>query len=216
MNKGFIAEELATILLQRMGYKVIARNYEYEINGKKVCEIDVIAEDGKYKYAVEVKSGKIGVSDVRNAYSNAEMTGLKPLIVCRGFSEESARIAASKLGVKVLSMSKYFLLLEYEDLYRVVEHAIKRILISYGLMRPVLAEEIGSEEFKVIKAIALSNDMDEAVSKAKLSKKKIEKTISDLRRRRIIPEGTFGYKELKEACKSIIYHLRIQGFNEKT
>jgi len=51
---GNIGENLAAEYLQKLGYKIVERNWRYSRNG----EIDIIAEDKKTLVFVEVKTRK--------------------------------------------------------------------------------------------------------------------------------------------------------------
>ncbi len=210
--RGFSAEEIAWLILRKMGYKILEWHHQVKRGDSKIAEIDLIAEDAqKTKYGVEVKAGKIGVSDVRQTYGNAAIEGLKPLIVCQGFSEESAKLAAEELGVKVVTFSEYFLLLSIEDLYMVVSRAVKDVLANYGLTPPVLAEMISQEELNVISAISSSESIGKAAQKAGMDRKSVEEAISKLKKNGVIPQGLRGYNQLRNACRNIVFQLRLQA-----
>jgi len=210
--RGFSAEEIAWLMLKKMGYKILEWHHQVKRNNRKIAEIDLIAEDTKgLRYGVEVKAGKIGVSDVRQTYGNAVIEGLKPLIVCQGFSEESARLAAEELGVKVITFGEYFLLLSIEDLYMVVSRAVKDVMASYGLTPPVLSEMVSDEDLKIISAISSSTSMNEAAEKANVNRETVEEVISRLKKNGVIPRDLRGYNQLRNACRNIVFQLRIQN-----
>ena len=63
-------------LLPALGLFPKASRYRIYRNGVEVGEIDILAVDGNGNtYAVEVKAGKIDISGVRQAYTNAKLIG---------------------------------------------------------------------------------------------------------------------------------------------
>ncbi|MDT7969592.1 MAG: YraN family protein [Vulcanisaeta sp.] len=106
-NVGARFEDYVAELLSRLGYKVLGRRVKVVVNDVEVGEVDIVAEDGSgVKYAVEVKSGKVDVSAVRQAYVNAKVLNAKPLIVSRGFSNDSSKALADELGVSVINLEE--------------------------------------------------------------------------------------------------------------
>ncbi len=79
-NVGVKFEDYVAELLSRLGLKVISRRVKVTVNGGvEVGEVDIVAEDGSgSKYAIEVKSGKVDVSAIRQAYVNAKVLNAKP------------------------------------------------------------------------------------------------------------------------------------------
>lgn len=123
-NVGIRFEDYAAELLSRLGYKVLGRRVKVVINGVEVGEVDIVAEDpGGVKYAVEVKSGKVDVNAIRQAYVNAKVLNAKPLIIARGFSNDSSRALADELGVSVINLEEA-VVLTVDELKTVVENVI--------------------------------------------------------------------------------------------
>jgi len=123
-NVGARFEDYVAELLSRLGYKVLGRRVKVVVNDVEVGEVDIIAEDGSgVKYAVEVKSGKVDVSAVRQAYVNAKVLNAKPLIVSRGFSNDSSKALADELGVSVINLEEA-VVLTVDELRTVVENVI--------------------------------------------------------------------------------------------
>jgi len=115
-------------LLPALGLFPKASRYRIYRNGVEVGEIDILAVDGNGNtYAVEVKAGKIDISGVRQAYTNAKLIGAKPLVIARGYAEEGARELAKELGVEVVLLPDY-LFLSVDDLYVAFTNAFVRSL----------------------------------------------------------------------------------------
>ncbi|ALU12158.1 hypothetical protein EYM_00950 [Ignicoccus islandicus DSM 13165] len=108
MKKGKVSEELARAVLEGIGFEIVSTNEEVKIGDRTVAEIDLLANAPCSKYAVEVKSGKIDVSAVRQAYANAKVIGATPMVMGTGWSNEEAYLMAKELGVKYLL---------FEDIY---------------------------------------------------------------------------------------------------
>jgi len=111
-------------LLEELGFKVLETRHRVIVNGVEIGEVDVVAEDGEgTRWAVEVKAGKLDVNGIRQAYVNAVVLGLKPMVVCKGFADDAARQLAELLGVRVIQLSDVFLV-EDEELELVVKEAV--------------------------------------------------------------------------------------------
>ncbi len=115
-------------LLPALGLFPKASRYRIYRNGVEVGEIDILAVDRNGNtYAVEVKAGKIDISGVRQAYTNAKLIGAKPLVIARGYAEEGARELAKELGVEVVLLPDY-MFLSVDDLYTAFTNAFVRSL----------------------------------------------------------------------------------------
>jgi len=115
-------------LLPALGLFPKASRYRIYRNGVEVGEVDILAVDGSGNvYAVEVKAGKIDISGVRQAYTNAKLIGARPLVIARGYAEEGARELAKELGVEVVLLPDY-IFLSIDDLYTAFTNAFVRSL----------------------------------------------------------------------------------------
>jgi len=124
MRKGKASEELASSILEAIGFEIIERNKSIEINGKVVAEVDIFAKAPCSYYAIEVKAGKVDVGAVRQAYANGEALGATPMVMGVGWSNEEAKYLAEKLGVKYLMFDDLYVSTR-EDLYEIVRLAIE-------------------------------------------------------------------------------------------
>ncbi|WP_243678977.1 restriction endonuclease [Vulcanisaeta distributa] len=125
-NVGVRFEDYVAELLSRLGLRVLGRRVKVTVNGGvEVGEVDIVAEDSSgNKYAIEVKSGKVDVSAIRQAYVNAKVLNAKPLIVARGFSNDSSKALADELGgVSVINLEEA-VVLTIDELRTVIENVI--------------------------------------------------------------------------------------------
>ncbi|MEL9991815.1 MAG: endonuclease NucS [Thermoproteus sp.] len=108
---GVKFETFVLDLLPSLGLTPLAHRYKIMRGGVEVGEVDVLAEDADKKlYAVEIKAGKVDVSGIRQAYINAKLLEAKPVVVCRGYADESAKKLAEELGVEVIILPDYVFL----------------------------------------------------------------------------------------------------------
>ncbi|MEM2930390.1 MAG: YraN family protein [Thermoproteota archaeon] len=171
------AEDVAVSILEKLGYTVLEKRKPVVVGGVKVAEIDLIARDQEGDaLAVEVKSGKASVTDVRQVYSNSKLLKVKPLLVCKGFSDASALSLASELGVRYLLLPEYYLL-TFEDFKEVSKEIIYDLLMLY-LSTEV--QEISSEEEKIVEAVASSNSFTEASGRLNVSEEELGRMVSNM------------------------------------
>ncbi len=127
-NKGARFEDFVAELLSRLGFMILGKRIRVFVNGNEVGEVDILAQDAAgNKYAVEVKSGKIDVTGIRQAYVNAKILNAKPLIVARGFSNTSAEALARELGVETITLDEN-VLVRSEELMIAIEMALYKFL----------------------------------------------------------------------------------------
>jgi predicted RecB family endonuclease len=192
MRKGLEAEDIAVSILEKLGYMVLEKRKPIVVGGVKIAEIDLIARDqGGEVLAVEVKSGKASVTDVRQVFSNAKLLKVKPLLICKGFSDASAASLASELGVRYILLPEYYLF-TFEDFKEVSREIVYDLLTMYLSLD---LEEISSEEERIVEAIASSNSFSEASSKLNTSEEELGKKISNTSVFRT--GGKQGFNQLK-------------------
>ena len=190
------SEALAAKILEDSGFEIVEFSRKVIINGVEVAEIDIVAKKGSDLYAVEVKAGIADVNSVRQAYVNAVVAGMKPLIISRGI-DEPARELAKKMGVNVIVLPDE-LLITMDDLREAVEDAVYSALIK--LLQPISkCEGLGNNDLEIIRAIALSHDMASAARSLGISIEELALHISRLRRQGLIPRDIHGFKALRLA-----------------
>jgi len=182
------SERIALEFLESLGYKVIETRKKVKVNGIEIGEVDAIVVDEQgNKYAVEIKAGRIDVSGLRQAYVNAELLGLKPLVVAKGFAE--------RLGIKVIQLSDYFLV-EAEELENIVREAISSIIVDtinlLALSKPLTPED---KEFleKLVSSITISD----LASKTNLTINDVAKKIKFLQNKGIIPKSAKSFNMIR-------------------
>jgi predicted RecB family endonuclease len=201
--KGLSAERIATRLLESRGFCILSTNYDIMDAEEKVAEIDIIAkDDDENTYAVEVKAGNGDVNAIRQTYGNAKLAGYKPLLICKGFSDESARRAAEKLDVTVLELSEYHLILEPEELEHIVKKCVEEVFETHGFLPYTVALE--EKDKDLLRLISISSRFNEVADKLNISEKMLGRYIQDLTNRGILPKRSLSYRDLKQTASSIL------------
>lgn len=184
-RRGTTVEKIAEIVLEEQGFKIKERHKRVKIKDVDVAEIDLIAEKNGNLYAIEVKAGRVSVTDLRQAYTNAKLINAKPLIVCRGYSDRAAEETAKELGIKVLELPEYFVFVEPEELMDLVEKALAKILLS---LMVVDIEKLSEEDLEVLNAIAYSSHVAEAANRLGVNKRKMRTLLQQLRKKGFVSE----------------------------
>lgn len=206
--KGLSSERIAKRLLESRGFKILKTNYEVKEGEEKVAEVDIVAEDSQgKKYAVEVKAGKGDINSIRQTYANAKLCGFKPMLICKGYAEDAARKAASKLNVDVVELSEYYLLLEPEELESIIKKCVEEVFETHGFL-PYSAE-VDDKYRLILRAISTSKDFDEAADKLNVTRKELGKKIEELTRHGVLPSRSLSFRDLKRCCSSILARSEI-------
>ncbi|MBS3748617.1 MAG: YraN family protein [Candidatus Thermoplasmatota archaeon] len=200
--KGLSAERIATRLLESCGYQILSTNFDIMDNGEKVAEIDIIAENDDATYAVEVKAGLGDVNAIRQAFGNAKLAGYKPMLVCKGYSDESAKIAAEKLDVTVIGLNEYYLLLEPEELEHIVKRCVEEVFETHGFLPYTV--ELQEKDKILLQLISTSFRFKEVAEKLTISEKALGKEIKDLTKRGILPKRSLSFRDLKQCAASVL------------
>ncbi|MEM3415201.1 MAG: YraN family protein [Thermoproteota archaeon] len=195
MKKGLSTEDIAISILESLGYSVLERRKQVVVNNVNVAEIDIVARDQEGNLlAIEVKSGKASVTDIRQVFSNSKLINAKPLLICKGFSDSSAISLASELGISYLLLPEYYLF-TFEDFKEIAKEIIYEVLSIYLSLE---VNSISEEDKKIVDAIANSNTFTEAALKLNTSEENL--------RRAIVNSGIFNLKE-----KFNFSYLRLQA-----
>jgi predicted RecB family endonuclease len=208
--KGLSSERIAKRLLESRGFHVLSTKYVIIEEEEKVAEVDIVVEDSNgERYAVEVKAGKGDVNSIRQTYANAKLCGYKPMLICKGYSDDAARKAASKLDVKVVELSEYYLLLEPEELESIIKKCVEEVFETHGFL-PYSAEVVDKDR-AILKAISTAKGFDEAAEQININRKELGKKIDDLTTRGILPKRSLSFRDLKRCSSSILVRSEIMS-----
>ncbi len=204
------SERIALSFLEELGYRIIDTHVRVKQHGFEIAEIDAVVEDNNgVKYAVEIKAGRIDVNGVRQAYVNAIVAGYKPLVVAKGYADDSARELAERLGVKVIQLSDYFLI-EAEELENIIRDTITNTLADF---LSIIAEEkqISPEDLRLLEQIVSSPTMKDLSEKLGLQIRDVVREIRKLQNKGIIPKNAknYGKTRLYAAMCLISYNLQL-------
>ena len=208
-TKWRTSERIALQVLETMGYEVIDTHYKIVITGIEIAEIDVIVVDKKTneKYAVEVKAGRIDVNGLRQALVNAMLVNAKPLVACRGYADEAARILAEKLDIKVIELTDQ-LLVDVDELENIVKTAVEEVIEKYIDILFETTIKLKPQHYEVIEALATSKNIVEAAERLGYNVKELIKKISELKENNIIPRNLKTYRDIRR-------YLKIQLLKQK-
>jgi len=203
------SENIALQYLEENGYKIIERNYKIKIDNIEVGEVDAIVEDSEgCKYAVEIKAGNIDVNGIRQAYVNAELLKMKPLIIAKGYADESAEKLAEQLGVKIILLSDVYLV-ESEELETVVYSAINRILQDV-LDTLINNQSITPEELDFIEKLAYSKTIKDLAEKCNLGLNEVVWKIKRLENKGVLKSRGRGFQELRLQAQLVFLREKIR------
>jgi len=208
LRRGLASEELARLVLESMGYTVKKMRHKVVIEGAEVAELDMVAvsPEGE-EYGVEVKSGEISVSDVRQAYVSAKLANLRPMIVGRRLSSEAPQRLAQELGVKVVLLPEY-VMLEPHELYDVVRRAVVDALAELLVPPGGLSEG----ELRALRALAASASLGEFARRMGVSEREAGAMLGELRRRGLLPASLRGYRAMRlRAVLVLLVHQVTEG-----
>jgi len=204
MRIGYKIEEIASYILEMLGYQILDRRRRIVKDKEEIGEVDIIAKRNGEMYAVEVKSGTISVSDIRQAYMNALFLGFKPLIIGRGISDEAAAITARELGVKYILLPEY-ILMRLTDLKELIERILLKFIYIYESIDSSLYRE---DDIKILETIASTSDISMAAKKLGIGVKNLGKKISAMRRRGLFIYPIRNYRDLVIQARVILGKIK--------
>jgi predicted RecB family endonuclease len=203
------SEEIALEFLEEHGYKIIDTHVKIRIESVEVGEVDAIVEDERgNRYAVEIKAGRIDVSGIRQAYVNAQLLGLKPLIIAKGFSDDSAAALAEKLGVKVIQLSDYYLV-EAEELETIVKATIRSILEDV-LETIFTSKNPSPEDYEFLKIMASTKTIKDLADKLNMDINDVIRRIKRLQNKGVLGKRIKNYQELRFEAQLILIREEVR------
>ncbi|MEM3385268.1 MAG: YraN family protein [Nitrososphaeria archaeon] len=214
-RRGISSERIAKSILKKMGFQILEKNKKVVLNGTQVFEVDLIAKDPSGDvYCVEVKAGRIGISDIRQAYANSMVLGLKPLIICKGYADKATEVLAEELKVKVFLFPDYYCLIEPEDLDYIVREAVRDVLEEYGLVSLSVLENITKRELKILKTFSENKTFEDCAKSLNIDLEKLGEQISLMREKGLLRK-TEGYEGIRRQAKRILFLLEmVNSFDE--
>ncbi len=201
------SEAIAASLLEELGYRVRRRRVKVEVSGVEVGEVDIVAEKDGVIYAVEVKAGALDVSGVRQAYVNAKLLGARPMVVARGFSDDSAKALAKRLGVEVVVLPDS-LPITPEEVHEAVRQAVLEALEEL-VSRLFDCPPLSPEEVEVLEAVTASDSISDAAERLGVTVDELAARLRSLRKRGILAHGS--YKRLRVQAGLALLCLKLSG-----
>jgi predicted RecB family endonuclease len=181
------SEALAARLLEELGFRVVGFHVPVLVGDVEVSDIDIVAERGGEKYAVEVKAGAADVSSIRQVYVNATLAGMRPLIVARGYSGEEAEALARRLGVEVILLPD-MVAAGTDEVREIVYEAVADAL-SELLARLLECPPLEAVEWRLIEAIASRGSLTEAARHLGMSVEEAARLLAGVRRKARLRTG---------------------------
>ncbi len=203
------SERIAVRVLEELGFKVLETHKKVFVNNIEVGEVDIIASDGNGQlWAVEVKAGKIDVSGVRQIYVNSILLNMKPMIICKGFADDSAKELADKLGVRIIQLSDVFLV-EGEELEVIIREVVEDILVEYLEVFLGSIHNIKPEHLEILKAIVYTSSFNEAAERLGMDIHTFTKKLDELRVLGVIPRWAKRYGTIRRIAQVLIQRNNI-------
>ncbi len=201
-TKWRTSEKIALQILESLGYDIVDTHYKITITGIDIAEIDAIVIDRKTgdKYAVEIKAGRLDVNGIRQALVNAMLVKARPLILCRGYADEAAKILAERLNIKVIELSDQ-LLVDVDELENLIKTAIDEVIEKYVDLLLENPNKLKPQYYEIVSAIAYSRNIVEASEKLGLNIRELIRKINELKENNIIPRSLKTYRDVKRYLK---------------
>lgn len=203
------SELIALEYLERQGFRIEEARKKIKVEGVEIGEVDAVAVSRNgVKYAVEVKAGRVDVTGIRQAYVNAVLLGLKPLVVAKGYADDSAAALAKELGVEVIELGDQYLV-DAEELEVIVESAVQ------GFIRRILDvlvkdEPVPPQDLEVIDALARSRDIKEFADALKTSVENAMRHVRRIQAKGLLPEDTRSFNELKLYAQLTVLREKVK------
>jgi predicted RecB family endonuclease len=196
-------------VLEEMGYRVVETRKKVMLNGVEVGEIDaIVADEANTLWGVEIKAGRIDVTGIRQAYVNALVAGVKPMVVCKGFADDAAKELAERLGVKVIELSDVFLV-DSEELEIVIREVVEDVLTSFLEAFLGTPANIKQEWLETLSVIASTPSVEEACEKLGVDFNTLTKRLSEMRSAGVIPSWARKYSTIRRIAQLIVQRYTL-------
>ncbi len=200
------SETIAAAILGELGFKVIDTHRQVRIDGVDVSDVDIVAERDGELYAVEVKAGAADVNAVRQAYVNAQLLGMKPMIIARGADERAVKVA-EKLGVELLTLPN-LLIAGPDELKEIVEEAVWDAIMAVAMI-PYRCNQLSGEDLEVLRAVASTETIKDASEELGVDMSRVARVLDKVRKLGLAPRPR-KYSVMK-ALASLITMLCSRG-----
>jgi predicted RecB family endonuclease len=183
------SEAIAISYLESLSYRVVDVHKRVVVNNVEVSDVDVVAEKDGVLYAVEVKSGPVDLDSLRQAYVNAKLLGMRPIVVGRGLADSRVEVVARELGVEVVTLPD----LVVTSLNEIREALYEAVYTALNEVLAVIAScgRIEEEDLRVLNAIAETETLVDAAAKLGLSEGALAARIDGMRRKYMLPRGRY-------------------------
>lgn len=212
-RKAASRERIARYILEGiLGFRTIETSKDLILSDQKVSEIDFIMESPERElYAVEVK-GLASVGGLRQAYLNAELLGkqYKPLVICKDFSDKSAKELADRLKIRIVKMSDYFLLLGPEELELIVRGAMREILAEFGFRQIPNIAEVSEDDVRILEALVGAKDFETVARHLDMGEDELGGRLGTLRVIGLLPRESHKFQGLQRHARFALSRLRIE------
>ncbi|MFO8133820.1 MAG: YraN family protein [Thermoplasmatota archaeon] len=192
---------MARRMLDSMGFSILEANHEVRSEGETIAEIDILAEKDGVRYAVEVKAGRANLSSVRQAYANAQLAGMRPMLICKK-AGEAVHESAAQLDVSVVEFSEYHLLLEPEELESIVKTCMEEVMEQYGFLPYNVS--IDERDRQVLHAVATADDFSDAAAHLEMNDDRLGQELARLSHRGVLPQRSLSFADLKRCAGQIL------------
>ncbi|MEM0365952.1 MAG: restriction endonuclease, SacI family [Acidilobaceae archaeon] len=182
------SEALAISYLESQGFNIFDVHRKLIVDGVEVSDLDIVAEKDGVVYAVEVKAGNISVDDLRQAYVNAKLAGLKPMIIGRGVADDRVEVVARELGVH-LNILPDIIVASVNELREAVYEAVYSA-INDILSHLTVCVKLTEEDNRLLSIIASGENIADIAGKAGISEKEVVSIIARLVDKGILPKGS--------------------------
>jgi len=188
-------------MLDSMGFSILAANHEVRSEGETIAEIDILAEKDGERYAVEVKAGRANLSSVRQAYANAQLSGMRPMLICKKASD-AVHESAAQLDVSIVEFSEYHLLLEPEELESIVKTCMEEVMEQYGFLPYNVS--LDDHDREVLHGLATADDFQGAAVHLEMNDDDLGRELARLSDRGVLPQRSLSFADLKRCAGQIL------------
>ncbi len=194
------SETIAAAILEELGFKVVETHRQVRIDGVDVSDVDIVAERDGVLYAVEVKAGAADVNAVRQAYVNAQLLGMKPMVIARGADERAIKVA-ERLGVELLTLPN-LLIAGPDELKEIVEEAVWDAIMAVAMI-PYKCSQLSSEDLEVLQAVASTETIKDAAERLGVDMSRVARVLDKVRKLGLAPRPK-KYSVMKALASLVI------------